>query len=620
MAVFKSSDAGNHWESANEGIAVLWINDIAVDPTNSENIIVGFEAENSGGCYMSYDGGDSWEIVETLPATRYSAVAFDINGNVLACSEGPTTVGQEGIYRSTDGGATWTATGPNLGPNFETQLWDIEVSQTDPDLYFISGNHFGNGGWAATVYRTYDGTATDWEEVYIGPDNYEIRSIDLANSNEQFVYAGYTTFNVTGSLIRSTDQGNNWTDINNGVPQDCCRTYAVAVDPTNPLKVYAGCGVYSSGFHILKTEDGGDQWDTVYTTSSDITSIIIDPDNPDHLYAAARTNGVIMSNDAGIGWQDASDGLAVGSELSRFSNPFEEDGETKFYLGTYNRSAFKNTMEISSQLNPPNNVVIELVNFNDVYLSWEQPDLTSATLLGYNIYRDGTIIFYVDDANVLEYLVEGHDAGVYQYYLTALYDEGVSSPVGNADITVILPAPTNVTATVNWPNILIQWDAPTESRSLESYNVYQDDVLVANVTSTFYLHLNVPAGTWIYNVAAVFTGGWEGEWSEDAGVVGNEPNLLPLTTNLKSNYPNPFNPETEISFSVSQTSSFVTIKVFNMKGQKIKTLINEILPAGNHSVIWNGTDDENKNCSSGVYFYKMKSGDYQQTRKMILSK
>jgi hypothetical protein len=104
------------------------------------------------------------------------------------------------------------------------------------------------------------------------------------------------------------------------------------------------------------------------------------------------------------------------------------------------------------------------------------------------------------------------------------------------------------------------------------------------------------------------------------GYVNTEPDVLPVVTKLQGNYPNPFNPETTISFSVAQTSSFVNLEVFNIKGQKVKTLVDEILPAGKHSVTWNGKDENGKSVASGVYFYKMKADKFVSTKKMILMK
>ena len=89
-----------------------------------------------------------------------------------------------------------------------------------------------------------------------------------------------------------------------------------------------------------------------------------------------------------------------------------------------------------------------------------------------------------------------------------------------------------------------------------------------------------------------------------------------------SHYPNPFNPSTTISFSVTQTSSFVTLEIYNLKGQKVKTLVNERLDSGLHSYTWHGNDNSGKAVSSGIYFYRLKTGNgkFTSTKKMILMK
>ena len=95
--------------------------------------------------------------------------------------------------------------------------------------------------------------------------------------------------------------------------------------------------------------------------------------------------------------------------------------------------------------------------------------------------------------------------------------------------------------------------------------------------------------------------------------------INPLKTQLLNNYPNPFNPETTISFFIAQTG-FVTLSIFNIKGQKIKTLISEQREVGNHQVIWNGTNDNQHAVSSGFYFYQLSTQEYTSTKKMVLLK
>jgi len=95
---------------------------------------------------------------------------------------------------------------------------------------------------------------------------------------------------------------------------------------------------------------------------------------------------------------------------------------------------------------------------------------------------------------------------------------------------------------------------------------------------------------------------------------------IPATFSLKQNYPNPFNPTTTISFTTTDISENTELEIYNIKGQKVKTLVNEKLDAGIHQVVWNGNDDNDKSVSSGIYFYKMDSGKHSETKKMILMK
>jgi hypothetical protein len=90
---------------------------------------------------------------------------------------------------------------------------------------------------------------------------------------------------------------------------------------------------------------------------------------------------------------------------------------------------------------------------------------------------------------------------------------------------------------------------------------------------------------------------------------------------LISNYPNPFNPTTTISFnSITNISENVEIVIYNFKGQEVKTFSFEQLSPGTHSVVWNGKDENDQAVSSGIYFYQLKTDGFVQSRKMILMK
>ncbi|HOQ77235.1 MAG: C25 family cysteine peptidase [Candidatus Cloacimonetes bacterium] len=101
--------------------------------------------------------------------------------------------------------------------------------------------------------------------------------------------------------------------------------------------------------------------------------------------------------------------------------------------------------------------------------------------------------------------------------------------------------------------------------------------------------------------------------------VSNEDNTLPEPISNLINYPNPFNPTTTIAFNVKQPAK-VTINIYNLKGQLIKTLINNELLYGEHKVVWDGTDNLGNNIGSGVYLYKMQLNGYSKTKKMLLLK
>jgi hypothetical protein len=99
-------------------------------------------------------------------------------------------------------------------------------------------------------------------------------------------------------------------------------------------------------------------------------------------------------------------------------------------------------------------------------------------------------------------------------------------------------------------------------------------------------------------------------------VVGtnNESNITPDKFAVYQNYPNPFNPTTSIKFDIPK-NAFVTLKVYDVIGKEVATLINEVRTAGSYNVDWNASF-----YPSGVYFYKLESKDFTETKRMLLIK
>ncbi len=94
--------------------------------------------------------------------------------------------------------------------------------------------------------------------------------------------------------------------------------------------------------------------------------------------------------------------------------------------------------------------------------------------------------------------------------------------------------------------------------------------------------------------------------------------IAPVVSNV-GNYPNPFNPETTINFNMSKAGK-ANVAVYNLKGQLVRTILNDNVVAGNQSVTWNGTDAQNNSVASGVYFFRVQTNNQTITKKMVLQK
>jgi hypothetical protein len=95
--------------------------------------------------------------------------------------------------------------------------------------------------------------------------------------------------------------------------------------------------------------------------------------------------------------------------------------------------------------------------------------------------------------------------------------------------------------------------------------------------------------------------------------------LIPTELVLEQNYPNPFNPTTAISYQLT-TNSHATLKIFDVLGHEVATLVNGFVTAGRHTVTWNGQNDRGEAVSSGVYLYRLTVGNSVVTRRMVLLK
>jgi len=107
---------------------------------------------------------------------------------------------------------------------------------------------------------------------------------------------------------------------------------------------------------------------------------------------------------------------------------------------------------------------------------------------------------------------------------------------------------------------------------------------------------------------------------EQMGV--KKPANLPKAFGLSQNFPNPFNPSTVISYTIPDQSEDIAVKlnVFNIRGQLVQTLVDEVQGPGVYTVNWEGVDRQGRKVSSGIYFYRINAGNYVAMRKMVLLK
>lgn len=110
--------------------------------------------------------------------------------------------------------------------------------------------------------------------------------------------------------------------------------------------------------------------------------------------------------------------------------------------------------------------------------------------------------------------------------------------------------------------------------------------------------------------------------NQNVEVVGSSHQQLPVANVQMTNYPNPFNPSTTISLNLnSDHGEEIVLSIYNLIGQKVKTFsILQITPSSNQEIIWNGTDDNNKSVSSGIYLARIKAGKVEASCKMLLLK
>jgi photosystem II stability/assembly factor-like uncharacterized protein len=305
----KSLDGGESWTTLDiEAGARRSCNfyKLAVDPGNSDVVYAASLGDSDGcpGCYRgsvyrSADGGVSWtDVGAALDTYDHGALIVDADSNVY--------VGTDlGALRSADGGATWTLGSEGL-PAIGPEVFALAIDPANPSTLY-AGTYRG-------VFRSFDAGAS-WSPLLVR--DAEVFAVAVDPRRPATLYAGMTSFPVVaadGGILRSTDGGVTWRNVRS----DAGSRYplALAVAASGPPAVYAG--TYGDG--VVKSVDGGDAWarlDLGGSTGASVTALAVAEHHPRDgrgftLYAATLSAGIHRSVDGGKTWGAANAGLTDG--------------------------------------------------------------------------------------------------------------------------------------------------------------------------------------------------------------------------------------------------------------------------------------------------------------------
>jgi photosystem II stability/assembly factor-like uncharacterized protein len=282
-----------------------------------------------GGVWKSTDYGRTWNsIFDDQPTQSIGAIAVaPSNPNIvyIASGEGlqrPDLSVGDGIYKSTDAGKTWT----HLGLRDGQQIPALAIDSRNPDRVFaaVLGHPYG-ANRERGIFRSTDGGAT-WEKVLYKDEKTGGSNVEIDPSNSNVIYAGLwqsrlgpwednNGFEGThGGLFKSTDGGTTWRKLTNGLPDDAVQIN-VAISPSQTSRLYATLATtkpteYASdaGLGFYRSDDGGENWYRVTTDprpamkigGGDLPIARVDPKNADVVYSASLVT--VRSIDGGKTW------------------------------------------------------------------------------------------------------------------------------------------------------------------------------------------------------------------------------------------------------------------------------------------------------------------------------
>ncbi len=292
---FKSTDGGTSFSAIGVGVLPFDTRDVVIDPSNSSIVYIGTE----DGVFKSTNAGASFSLVGSSEILG-TALHFppDAPGTLLAASRPSVPSGfgiADSIHQTTNGGATW-----EVVPFLHTRARDLAGPMT---RLFAASESRG-------LYRSLDG-GTSWSEANAGLGGAEIESLTADPVAKQTVYA--TGF---GGVFKSTDGGESWSRSEDGLEAaiaTTARALRVVVDPQAPETLYTAIRL-----GIYRSLDGGGSWSQIFDgTQGSFEMFCVNPVNSSDLLAGAFGTVLWRSLDGGASWNPSTTGLPVANNQLR---------------------------------------------------------------------------------------------------------------------------------------------------------------------------------------------------------------------------------------------------------------------------------------------------------------
>jgi photosystem II stability/assembly factor-like uncharacterized protein len=312
--VWKTENNGTTWKPIFDEYGSYSIGCVTVDPSNPHIVWVGTGENNSqrsagygDGVYKSLDGGESFQQVGLEASEHIGKIVLDPRDSnvVWVAAQGPLWApgGDRGLYKSTDGGATWTQA-LEIGEN--TGVTDVVLDPRDPDTIYAAAfqrrrRQWGlvAGGPKSGIHKSTDGGAT-WRELTSGLPAGDMGRIGLALSPQQpdVLYATIPALDDEGGFYRSATRGESWRKMSDYVPVDPQYYQEIFPDPHRFDRVY------SMDVWIQVSEDGGATWSSLNSENKHVDNhhLLFDAVDPDYLLVGCD-GGIYESWDRGDTWK-----------------------------------------------------------------------------------------------------------------------------------------------------------------------------------------------------------------------------------------------------------------------------------------------------------------------------